>query len=112
MAVGPHQHERTSVKGRGGRMIDPVHPQRYAAARSRALDGLARHVGEFQEDEARAEQVESRMFGSEPNVRSSRAGKCGRRVAVGVVLRLWRAVRYHDRRRMIDVSEMYAYRVP
>src|SRR5262249_47851604 len=52
------------------------------------------------------------MFGSEPNVRRSRARKCGRRVAVGVVWRLWRAVRYHDRRRMIDISEMYADRVP
>ena len=45
-------------------------------------------------------------------MRRARAGECGRPISEGVVGGLWRAVRHHDRRRMVDVAEMHADRVP
>jgi hypothetical protein len=60
VTVRPHQHQRAFVEFRGLAMLDAMHRKRHPAALRGALDRRGRPVGECQQHEAFAEQVERR----------------------------------------------------
>src|SRR5215203_5476484 len=58
VAIGPHQHQLTFIKGRGFAMFDSVYLERNTPARGCALDEFGRHIRKFQKHETIAEQIE------------------------------------------------------
>ena len=113
VAVGAHQHQRAGRRARAASSLSmrctASGTPRLAAARSIASVGAS---AKFSSTKPSPNRSRIDRSGASQTCGARAPGNAVGSIAEGVVGGLRRAVRHHDRRRMVDVAEMHADRMP